>query len=122
MIVKREIFCLVEIRVLFNIGLADDLEVALHQQHQQFNIGVQEPFGEFAAAAFIQQQQPINQAFIIQTVLAPTVKVQHVTYLLRSRQGKQIHGILDSNLFDRVQERLRRQRPYEVKTVRCRKN
>ena len=94
--------------------------MALNQEDQEFDVGVQNPFSQLAAPTLIEQHQPVRQTLVIQSVLAPTVQVQHVTHLFRRCHCQQPDRIVEPNLLEGVQYGLGGERPDYGHTVLCR--
>ena len=117
LIVQGEIAGRVEVRVVLHIGCTYDLQVALHQQDQEFQVCVQQPLSEFPTAGLVQEHQPSQHPPSIEMVLAPAVQVDHVAHLLGGSQRQQIHRIGKTDLLEGIEEHFHRQRPGQLHAV-----
>ena len=106
LVVEGEIGGLVEIRIVLHVGLAHHFEMAPDEQDEQFDVRLEKPLGQLAAATFVQQQQPVQQTFVVQPVAPPAIKVEHGAHLLRRRHTQQVQRVVQADLLHRVQQGL----------------
>ena len=91
--------------------------MALDQQHQQFDIGLQRPLCQFTATSLIQKQQPAEQPSIIQPMFLPAIQIHHILELLGRSQREQPNGIGQADLFQSIEKGFRRQHSGEIEAL-----
>ena len=96
--------------------------MAPDEQDEQFDVRLEKPLGQLAAAAFVQQQQPVQQTFVVQPVAAPAIQVEHGAHLLRGRHTQQVQRVVQPDLLHRVQQGLGGQGADEADTPLGRQN
>ena len=89
------------------------LDVAAHQQRDEFQVELHQRVGEAAAAGLGQRLDPFAHPLEVGAILVPAIEVEQRPDLLGQREAQQIARIGGANFLQSVEERLGRERLHQ---------
>ncbi len=99
-------------RVAGDVRIVDamNLDVAAHQQRNQFQVEFHQAVREPAASGFSHRLDPLAHPLEVGPVLDPAIQVEERLDLLGQREAQQVTGVGRADFLEGVEERFRRER------------